>query len=361
LTTFYSAKTQFENLGDWGIALALLHLVSKHDELFLNTASCPPQLVELLEAIPRTRTTKSNSVFFGRLFFFGLTGRAPTFLLKPGHFFGHDDLIKKRIPRYFLFLLLFLARIRIMRFGASIGPFSKGIEALERLNSACFQTYGVRETISLNYVKSLACKNPILSPDLGFAFLPSHFHASASSSKAQIKDTLSFSFRKFDSPEHLVKAKLFIQSMSMKADTNRLSACIQVSFDKPVQEELINALDHPKLAQIDWSSDGVNCLFSNYSSTRFIVSNRLHVLLFAASLGALPIALISPKKDTKILGIFQDNKLDRLVLDITSDADHSQFIAEVIRNESALNAAVSSVFQTNHEYIDDQIAHEFEQ
>jgi polysaccharide pyruvyl transferase WcaK-like protein len=248
-----------------------------------------------------------------------------------------------------------------MRFGASVGPFSKSIETLERLNSACFKTYGVRETISLDYAKSFACKDPVFSPDLGFVFSPNHFQLSASSPKAQFKDTLSFSFRKFDSPEHFLRAKSFIQTISMKADTKRLAACIQVSFDKPVQKELIDALDRPNLEQVDWTNDGIKCLFANYSSTRFIVSNRLHVLLFAASLGAVPIALISPKKDTKILGIFQDNKLERLVLDITSDTDHGRFIDNVIRNESTLNAAVKSAFQTNHEYIDDQIAHEFEQ
>ena len=70
----------------------------------------------------------------------------------------------------------------------------------------------------------------------------------------------------------------------------------------------------PELVTLDNTND-------YYGQSQIVVTNRLHVLLLSYKYGALPIGLTDLKGHKKIHGIFNDNGLEDLLIDIYAGDD----------------------------------------
>ena len=65
----------------------------------------------------------------------------------------------------------------------------------------------------------------------------------------------------------------------------------------------------------------VTSIFEAYASSDFIISNRLHSLIFAWAHGAIPIALVDERIDRKICDLFNYLGLNNLIFYVSPNHD----------------------------------------
>ena len=105
----------------------------------------------------------------------------------------------------------------------------------------------------------------------------------------------------------------------------------QVEYDRDFGYEIYQHLLSRKY-QVDFMDERItiNNAHNIYGEVKCIISNRLHVLIYGARYGAIPIPLIDIKKHLKIVGIFQDCQLDNLLLDLNQKGDELTRMLSII-------------------------------
>jgi polysaccharide pyruvyl transferase WcaK-like protein len=350
MAAYFFARTQFENLGDRGIALALLREIAQYQPLRIIAMNCPADYCQQLARVPNS-TLLYNPMQALRLLLHDLSAGNSIFLaMKPGHLFGDRRQLTKYLLQLLMLMLFKLLGARIVRLGASIGPLSRIIEPIEALSSKLYTHYSVRESLSFAYVRSIGCTNPKHFPDLGFLFEPEFLDPlDKPEIAAKPRNFLAVSTREYERAEHKSTAARAIKELMLTRPDMELRFVAQVQFDVDSIRNLRAHFKRTTDTSIEWRGTDVNHLFSVYQATTFVLSNRLHVLLFAAKLGAIPVALISRVRDTKIVGIFLDCGLEDLLLDLDDPPSIKSYIQRIVHNEQYYRQLVNQVFESNRE------------
>jgi polysaccharide pyruvyl transferase WcaK-like protein len=85
-------------------------------------------------------------------------------------------------------------------------------------------------------------------------------------------------------------------------------------------------------------------MYDLYSGASMVFSNRLHVLMFAMRCDSIPIAVIDAAKEEKIVGIFSDAGLKRLILDIDKEPFNVSILPEIAANSHQIKEEIAACF-----------------
>ncbi len=330
---FYQAVTQFENTGDLIINRSLVELLKAHADLVVNDIGVPDWYLKDLAVSNKSRLTiQTNFSFTAYLIkqvlinFFNRKERI--YLISgPGHFYG--DSTSKTIKNFvsgLLFWGLKLLGCRIVKCGTSLGPLSKKIAISEAFRSRFYFKYLIRDTMSMDLANRIGIKNHNYMPDLAWALNA----PKKNQNKKKLKNKIFLSFRETviedgNSSNYLEKLlktiDLALASLSRENKFESIVVGYQVDRDYPLCKMLYKRYKEKYHVELLPDRISLNMAEEVYSDVSFVLSNRLHVLLFASKYGALPICITDVDSHLKIKGIFLDSNLEALLVDITKNKD----------------------------------------
>jgi polysaccharide pyruvyl transferase WcaK-like protein len=331
---FFRVNTQFENLGDALINRELIKKLMNTEKGVVCTKNVPLHFIKNLD-IKGAVLVNSVLFFYFLMFKSKFSRNKVNYFLNPGGYGGSIKITKavKYLITTLIFIFLRVAGIRIHRVGVSFSNMSSIHGYLLRFQSNFLCSNSVRDSISLKTCQELKIKVTKIVPDYAFS--------------------LQYDLGDFEKTYDIVisirepndKELLFNSLDSIVARTQgKILLAYQVKFDKEFQELLYQRYKSHDVELRDLSK-----LISEneklFRQCKYVISNRLHVLLLAMSKGALPIALIDPKENSKIQGIFQDADLDTFLNDYTSYSDFNFMITN--------KAAIQNIFPTNDKLIDE--------
>jgi len=247
------------------------------------------------------------------------------FVLSPGNDamgWGRWKSAKRVLYSFWLATL----EIRIVRFGVSIGLFTRQRELVEKLSSKFMYFYSVRDSISVNYAKSIGVNNVYLFPDMAWLMEKPVSHNLIRNSGEE--DYVIFSFRRlpiskndltrseFSTPESLFSVLDKIVKLVCGQWSKKLIISYQVTRDRDFCKELADRYTNSTDVVFIEKQINSQSMYDLYSRAFMVFSNRLHVLMFAMACGSLPVAVVDVAVQHKVTGIFSDVGLMQLVIDI---------------------------------------------
>jgi polysaccharide pyruvyl transferase WcaK-like protein len=326
---FYQAKTQFENTGDLLINKSLIDLLRTYGRLVVNDKGVPPKFSEQLGLKDEERLTMvTKSAFSVYLLmvlcesFFKRNMRVYLFS-GFGHLYGGSfKQGLKLVLGGFVFMFLKLMRCQIVKVGFSLGPIGFFVGKAEAFRAQFVSRYFVRDTLSLDLARETGIRHVEVFPDLAWSFRPQFFVKRLRQSGQ--RPTVFISFRESTHELDVTKGYKFflIRTMKILLDEIRpakIKIGYQVERDKKFCLQIFSDLVPQYKPDFVDERVTVVCAGAVYGDVDYVLSNRLHVLLFAYKFGALPLAVIDKKKHLKITGIFRDSDLSDLLFDLNDD------------------------------------------
>jgi polysaccharide pyruvyl transferase WcaK-like protein len=366
---FFNVHTQYENLGDMVINRNLLFLLRKHGEVIVNDNDTPQDFLDNLGVVSEERFTNKYS---GRFFLKVLTvalklrGKKDIYLfIPPGH--RVSDLKVKQLILSLILIIFSILGIKVCEVGVSIGSFNWMKQLAEKLKSGFIHFYGVRDKLSRDIGNQYGIKNLSLVADLSLAYplMLEHNKKYANQEHGdylikELEGLSNFSVLSFRIDTTDPKTKNYSESVTSYiletvAKLNQpLVLAYQVTQDKVYMAELYEKLKSKghavRFIDIQLDLAGAELL---YSRAQYVLSNRLHVLLFAALVNSLPIAIINPADNRKISALFADAHLNELILDV-EDKDFVKLeksLANIADNKEAIKDKVATLIRRGAEVL----------
>lgn len=303
--SFFSIKTQFENIGDALINRELMLLAAANSDVVADLSRCPPFFVKTLGVSDHARITvvMSTLQLFMQLLQARLRGDVAYYFLSPGGYVGELSWLAclKRLPNTLLLVLCWLVGVRICHVGVSYERIGPRHAAFLRLRSGVIYRHFVRDEISREYVRSLGLRVDGVIPDMAFNLFDKPVDASQTGSK------VCFSFRTDQSARQMELVRNYIAwcVAQYPAETEYVMAA-QVERDIPGMQQLQGWLQEKLGRPVGFYAchDDIPACQAFYATCRVVISNRLHVLLLGASRTGRLVAAISGQDNRKIEGLF---------------------------------------------------------
>jgi len=336
VTSYYNAATQFENLGDIVLAVEIIRHMRSQGRVYIDDRDCPDSFLAFLALADDESAKASKSGFKRNMLFSAIgsffTGNKVRFLLKPGHMSVRGVGIRSSVYTIYLHLLKLL-NIEIARYGASISFDDSDAQTCEFNRSKAYKDYTVRDLLSLELATNSGIKKG----------LP----LTTGSTKIYVAG----SFRADINEDTKINVKSCTTVMQTALDTQEPAKPLlvsQVYRDDDFNASVARELQCTNTVFFDGSVSSNEALFDAYEKTSVMISNRLHVLLFCASRGALPIPYISLTANAKVANLFISIGLEELIFDYNSERDfaaHIRHISSDIKIREKINAAFQQFAQ----------------
>ncbi|XPF95065.1 polysaccharide pyruvyl transferase family protein [Colwellia sp. RE-S-Sl-9] len=306
---FFKIKTQYENLGDALINRQLLKLMKDSGEVYIDASHVPDGFLDKINIKEETGCYLLMSfLFYFKLLYLALIKREIVYLfLNPGGYGGeisNSSYFKKNIS-YLISRFFSICGVRICHIGISYSDL--GIRHAKILSKVTKNLYfhAVRDQISWDCAKNNGVFVNQILPDLALN-LKTDFEY-----KERPQDYF-ISIRDSKESDYFDNVLCFINEVNRTQEI--ITTGFQVEFDKEVNNSLIQNSDVNDKSTLSLTSSlDENVAF--YSTCKYVLSNRLHVLLLALSAGAIPIAVINRKENAKIVGIFESLDLSHCLID----------------------------------------------
>ncbi len=337
---FFRIKTQFENIGDALINRELIGLVSKENDTYVCIENVPEKFLLNLN-LDSNNIVQVNSFkdFLLKMVKLSLKRERVNFFLNPGGY-GNELSLKRFISATLMnifYMLLFFLGVKIHRFGVSFSNIGFKHKLVLRMQSLIFESNYVRDTLSLEEAKLKNIKVNGLMPDLAFLL------GCEGGNKDYEYDAI-ISLRDVKNRSEMLS---FIESIPA-INEGKVLLGYQVEFDRELQELIYDKFKDSNVELLNMCnsiSDNVEV----FKKCKFVISNRLHILLLGMSSGCIPIALINKSENAKIVGIFQDNGFERFIADYNNkfqDFESLTFDQDII-DSFLKNAELLSKFSKN--------------
>ena len=371
---YFNPATQYENTGDLLIMTSLLNQIRKHGDLIIDDFNKPKWFIESLrkdEDILLSEISKDN--FFLTLIKNKLLNKREAknttqyLLLAPGHVSKKSNNGLLTAFKFSIKLwILNLIGIKIIRTGFSIGPFSKAHAILESWNSKQHHYYAIRDKSSLELATRLKFKDPKLSPDLAWAFTPVKEYLTKQNSNEYI--VLSFRSNSYGSTHdsnYILPIAEKVAEILLSDEFRNVEIVIayQVLYDKEPSHQLYKELSNKglKVRLLDRKlliDDAVKL----YSGAKFVLSNRLHVLLLAFQANTIAFPFIKKTDNNKIISIYNDNNLNYLIIDTNDNLNSiKEILARNISKRDIVYTHLTDVILKNKNDIESNISNIFYQ
>lgn len=287
----------------------------------VDVSRCPKSFVETLglEAISGNVVVKHSFIsLFLSVLKAKLDRRNCFYFLNPGGL-GATRTNRQRVSATVYNMILFIFRmvgVNVCQVGVSYDRLNKFDIKVARFRSKIMSFLFVRDHGSYSYLKDNDFNVSGVYPDLAF-FLDSY-----SAEGESTRQKVGFSYRvdgrsgaTLDSLKALVK-----ESVNLHGASAEYGFISQVDTDDDGMKELKAWFD----SNYDLKSDLLCCstdiekLRAYYCQCKIIYSNRLHVLLMSGFSGVLPVPVIDPSRNIKIVNLYKSINLESLVVDINS-------------------------------------------
>ncbi|MEZ8914109.1 polysaccharide pyruvyl transferase family protein [Vibrio lentus] len=308
--TFFSPKTQFENVGDTLINRELIDLCIKNSKLYLDVSRCPDDFKKSLGLSYSENTIntcdKNYFYFFIKIIFMRVIGKECYYFLSPGGYFGEiagKALISKYINTLVIAFLYFIG-VKVCHVGVSYERLGSKNILLLKLREKLLWKHIVRDKITLDYISKLGFSTRLTMPDLAFNIFDNK------SDYPKKRNGILFSFR-CDQYENQKDEVLKIIKIIDDNFPESEPVCFysQVERDVKYMKEVASIFSVSSNRKVSFCFiDGdIDRSIEYLSSFNYVVSNRLHVLLMSASAGVNCTPLVSKEYNKKVEGIFSDN------------------------------------------------------
>lgn len=337
--SFVKVTTQYENVGDCLINRELIRLLAERSDVYLDTKNCPVEFANQLHSVLE-HSQQNHKILHGSFYASMLRARLRQrdcfWFLMPGGITGKGK-IGSSFKTWATDLPLRINHalgVKICQVGASFGNMSQQHINLWRQRRKFFYVFSPRDSLSAEYLTTHGIPCDPCIPDLAFNIFqdsPSNHpdQALAATTNEQQQNGC-FSFRTDQTPEQEAYVRSAMQNLCERLGSHvRWKPIAQVRRDLPGMLSLSNHLLQSKFnveSVMDIHQDIEKCL-AFYRTVNFVVSNRLHVLLMAASQGARILALTGTKpgdqsSGAKLRGLLSDLGLEKAIV------DHNQFASD---------------------------------
>lgn len=338
---YYQTKTKFINTGDALINKALLDTLRNYGIIKCNCSNDIPGYFIKELGIKDSEKIQSKTEFgFVRTILkdaiHSRKEKNNVYIVSGlGHNFGGS--LKKCVRNLIasvIFSIYHLFGVKTIRIGMSIGPVTKRLAFTEKIRGYFVDYYYVRDSKSLKLCHDIGIKKAKLCPDMSWIFDKNLIRKKNQNNKICINLRKSI----FDTEDDKVYQQKMIEMCDqiinlISKENDEIIFCYQVQEDKDYCQEIYNFFKNKYNCKMVAHQIRLSDAEKTYGSSDYIISNRMHSLLFAYKYGALPIALIDSKKHTKIQQTFDDCDLHELIVDIYSGTKKEiQYIAKNSKN-----------------------------
>lgn len=315
---YYGCQTQYQNLGDLIINRLCLSEIRKRADVKCLTFGVPNYFLAGLE-LKDGESIESSFTFYIKLILDLVRGNDVVIWGKPGHII-HNKLSFRMLPSLIVKCLLRLLKARFVRIGSTFGPFN-GLPL--KVEKYCYNKgfLGVRDINSLIFCKKINFPNVDYCPDI--ALLSPYLN------NDKKNNVIAFSFR--------------ANSTDLNSEVQGISQClrgasscgfdltpvVQVSLDNQFMKKISDELSICSSFK-QYPNNDEEEIFEIYKNSRIVVSNRLHVLIFAMSMGAIPIPIIDPAKNKKVAGVFTQIGLTELIFELNSISSFEDHLSVIL-------------------------------
>ena len=233
--------------------------------------------------------------------------------------------------------------LKFLRFGFSIGPFDIYNKIAEAFYTRVFSYYGVRDSKSHKLAKNALFYRPQLMPDLAWRYT---FDGGNKEKEDYI--VLSFrsaSFGKNNVSENLIPIISDLKKILSSLDqTYKIKIAYQVLYDKEDAEEIYKVLKRDNFP-VELIDEKLNLIQASelYKNAKFLISNRLHVVLLGLVQGIPAFPLVREDHNQKIINIFRDNNLSDYLLYLGDHAINPKKIPNILNNKEEKNRLESII------------------
>ncbi len=335
---FVNVKTQFQNLGDALINRQLILLLASRGVVYVNISHCPAEFLKWLsiDGVQSVKKVNSLEFFIKKAMYLAERKNKVSYLFNPGGYVGE---ISKVSYIFGLTKLIFLNLLNAlgMKFymiGFSVEALGKRAKRLLKIKSNLCEVLAVRDTSSIQVLKEIGALNFELIPDLAFGLDSLDSQLSALPDK-NVSRAICISFREIKDKSRLIKSISKLHEVGYE-----ISASSQVKMDKQFNSEIIEKV-HGGHHKIDF--DSIADAVAYYSRFKYVVSNRLHVLLLAMYAGSIPVPYLEGGKNEKIRSLFKTMGIENYVYEDSTSTPLNDFIERL--------SAASNIFAMNNREI----------
>lgn len=325
---FYKTTADFDNTGEVLIYKSLLQFLRKYGDVIVNDGnSIQPLFLERIGIADKerlsNRTTRSFIVYMLYTALCNLFSSCQVYFVTG---VGEHSIRTSKAALKNLFAIGFIGMMRCcgvkaIRIGMSMRFGNSSLAKLsERMLSHLFNHYYVRDSISLDNCRKAGIRKCQLAPDLSWGYAIST--PIIETNKA--KDVIIISFRNYcesgvnrEAYKKLLTERL-IALITFLAEKGiyRIWLTHQCNEDYTYAKEIYALL--PIRSQVELKKELVtlNNGEDYYGKALMTLSNRLHVMLLAYKYGSPTVCLTDVERHRKITGIFRDNNLGNVLIDI---------------------------------------------
>ncbi|MFA4995212.1 MAG: polysaccharide pyruvyl transferase family protein [Bdellovibrionales bacterium] len=312
---FIFIETQFDNLGDALINREMIKLMSRHATVTAGILRVPASFKsmignEFLNTVRLDRTS-DRSLFLLKVLLKTLKGEKCFVFLSPGGWIGELDgrLNLRSWLHTGLYYLLKAGGVKICQLGVSYENPGPKLSRLLRARSGAMYRHYVRDTLSQKVMSQLFVRIDGICPDLAF-------YAFDGDVPKNNPKAITFSFRSDQYPGQLDDIKAFIALILKECgDAMLVYFVTQVKKDNDTNFHLARWLSerHGIKAEVCDGSLNITATEELYRRSTIVVSNRLHALLLAGSVGNAMVAAPIGAHNKKIESMFRDIGLEKHV------------------------------------------------
>lgn len=329
---FYKTTADFDNTGEVLIYKSLLQFLRLYGDVIINDdVSIQPLFLNRIGVADNERISRRTRLPF--IVYILLSGVRSCFSNRRVYFVtgvGEHALkgmksVVRNIVAFAFTALLRLCGVKVVRIGMSIRFGGRLEQISEKLLSFAFNHYYVRDSISFTYCHNAGIDKCRLAPDLSWGYkIPTQM----SNNEWDGNRTLVFSFRDFcesDMDNVVYKEKLtakLIAIVPILARKYKILFTHQCNEDFVYMKYLYERLSVTDNVKIVDELITLDNGYEYYGQAVMTFSNRLHVMLLAYKFGSPTVCITDVKKHRKISGIFHDNSLDNVLVDINQSSNN---------------------------------------
>ena len=348
---FFYIESQFDNLGDALINREQLKLMAEHADVTAGISCVPHSFqqmmgLEFLNSLNLDKTS-GRSRFLLNILLKKLRGHQCYLFLSPGGWIGELDgrLNLRSWVHTLLYYMLALSGVKICQVGVSYEDLGFKLSLMLRARSRAMHSHYVRDPLSQKTMTDMSVRIDGICPDLAF-------YAFEDAESRHNPDAVTFSFRADQYPKQLEDIKQFISLFLAYYGVERpVYFASQVKKDDKYNKELAAWVSETYgiQASMDCGSDVIADTEALYRRSSVMVSNRLHSLLLAGSVGNAMVAAPITQHNKKITALFNDIGLAHHVFNASdmqekATASHMEKICREVFNASEKKRMLSEHF-----------------